>query len=74
MLARVRRQPGPLQFFITGLTQDDLRREIFFLAYHLHWSWEELIGLDVAERRAFVQLLVDQIERENDRLAEAQRR
>jgi len=28
--------------------------------------------LDVAERRAFVQLLMEQIERENDRLAEAQ--
>ncbi len=31
------------------------------------------MGLDVAERRAYVQLLVDQIERENDRIAEAQR-
>jgi hypothetical protein len=48
-----------------------LREEIFFLAYHLHWSWEELMGLDSEERRAYVQLLVEQIERENARLASA---
>jgi len=41
------------------------------LAYHLHWSWTELIGLTVAERRAYVEMLSDQIERENARMAEA---
>jgi Family of unknown function (DUF6760) len=50
-----------------------LRREVFFLAYHLHWSWEELMSLDSAERRAFVALLVEQIERENARIEEARR-
>jgi hypothetical protein len=38
---------------------------VFFLAYHLHWSWEDLMDLDCAERRAYARLLVEQIEREN---------
>jgi hypothetical protein len=42
---------------------------MFFLAYHLHWSWSELMALESQERRAFVRLLVEQIERENDQLA-----
>jgi len=50
-----------------------LRREVFFLAYHLHWSWEELMSLDIAERQAYVHLLVEQIERENARLDETGR-
>jgi hypothetical protein len=44
---------------------------VFFLAYHLHWSWEELMSLESNERRAFVALLIEQIERENTRLEEA---
>jgi len=44
------------------------------LAYYLHWSWEELMSLDVAERRAYVTLLVEQIERENSRLEDARSR
>ncbi len=42
---------------------------MFFLAYHLHWSWSELMALETHERRAFVRLLVEQIERENEALA-----
>jgi hypothetical protein len=42
-----------------------LRKEVFFLAYHLHWSHGEIMGLDTAERRTFVRLLIEQIEREN---------
>ena len=38
---------------------------MFFLAYHLHWSWSELQEMPVDERRAFAQLLTTQIEREN---------
>jgi hypothetical protein len=44
---------------------------MFFLAYHLHWSWSELMALDSQERRTFVGLLVEQIERENDQLAKS---
>lgn len=50
------------------MTCERLRDEVFFLAYHLHWSWSELMGLESAERRAFVELLVSQIERENARI------
>lgn len=58
-------QFGSIPFFVAGLSLEGLRQEIFFLAYHLHWSWQELMWLDSDERRAFVRLLVDQIEREN---------
>ena len=56
------------------MTDDALRSEIFFLGYHLHWPWSELMDLDCAERRAYVRLLVEQIERENARIDEAGRR
>ena len=51
-----------------------LRKEIFFLAYHLHWSWNELMNMDTRERRAYVELLVEQIERENAQIEAARRR
>jgi hypothetical protein len=50
-----------------------LRREVFFLAYHLHWSWEELMNMPSDDRRAFVRLLIDQIERENAQIDQARR-
>ncbi|MDN5789393.1 MAG: hypothetical protein L0H25_00800 [Micrococcales bacterium] len=56
------------------MTDDALRSEIFFLAYHLHWSWTELMDLDCAERQVYVRLLTEQIERENARIDEARRR
>jgi hypothetical protein len=51
-----------------------LRKEIFFLAYHLHWSWTELVNLDLDERRNYVRLLVEQIERENAQIDSARRK
>ncbi|WP_373692119.1 DUF6760 family protein [Corallococcus sp. AS-1-6] len=76
-MRKLRRQlpgdPGHDEFFSTGLAQEALRQEVFFLAYHLHWSWAEIMNLESDERRAFVQLLIDQIERENAQL-EASRR
>ena len=64
-------QPGPDQFFSAGLDLDDLRSEIFFLAYHLHWSWAELMDLDTASAGRTSRLLVEQIERENARIEAA---
>jgi hypothetical protein len=46
---------------------------VFFLAYHLHWSWSDIMDLATDERHAFVKLLVEQIERENAQI-ESQRR
>jgi hypothetical protein len=48
-----------------------LRSEVFFVAYHLHWSWSELMELESDERGAYVDLLVAQIERENSRIEAA---
>jgi len=71
---RVRYDPGPVPFFSVGVSEEFLRKEIFFLAYHLHWSWKELMDMDVAERQAYVQLLIEQIERENQQIEEARRK
>jgi Ni,Fe-hydrogenase III large subunit len=38
---------------------------VFYLSYHLHWSHEEIMELDIAERRAFIRLLAEEIERQN---------
>jgi hypothetical protein len=38
---------------------------VFFLGYHLHWSFAELMDMEAGERHAFVGLLVEQIDREN---------
>lgn len=71
MRRRDQGQPGYDAFFVAGLSAEALRQEIFFLAYHLHWSWTEIMGLATAERRAFVQLLSEQIERENAQIRQA---
>lgn len=61
-------------FFCIGVDLEGLRKEIFFLAYHLHWSWEEIMGLEIEERRAYVQLLIEQIERENAQIEASRKR
>lgn len=47
---------------------------MFFLAYHLHWSWTEIMDLSTAERREFVKLLAEQIQRENAQIKSARNR
>ncbi len=46
---------------------------MFFLAYHLHWPWSEIMEMDSHERRAFVKLLAEQIERENAQIKAARK-
>jgi hypothetical protein len=48
-----------------------LRQEVFFLAYHLHWSHSEAVDLPVGDRWAYVRLLIDQLEREKSEIEEA---
>ena len=67
-------QSGPVPFFSAGVSQEGLRREVFFLAYHLHWSQTEIMDMDSSDRQAYVEMLVEQIERENARIEEARRR
>lgn len=74
MRRHVQNHIGPDTFFSSGVDAEGLRKEIFFLAYHLHWSWGELMNLEVEERRAYVGLLMEQIERENAQIEAARRR
>ena len=39
-------------------------QEIFSLAYHLHWSREDILNLPILERRRYLELLADQLQRE----------
>ena len=41
---------------------------MFYLAYHLHWSWSDIVRLDLGERREFVRMLAARIEAENHAL------
>jgi hypothetical protein len=41
---------------------------VFFLGYHLHWSWSDLLDMESDERRTYVDMLIAQIERENARI------
>lgn len=49
---------------------DGLRREVFALAYHLKWSVVDILALPVDERRAYLALLADQLDREHDAAGE----
>ncbi len=74
MRCRDPHEPGYDAFFVPGLSAAQLRQEAFFLAYHLHWSWTEIMGLPSGERRDFVRLLSEQIERENAQIKSARNR
>ena len=39
-------------------------RETFFLAYYLHWSRAEILDLPIPERRQYLELLAEQLRRE----------
>ncbi len=67
-------QSGHDEFFSSGVSLDQLQREVFFLGYHLHWSYAELMDMAVGERRDFVRLLAEQIEQENARITSAHTR
>jgi hypothetical protein len=72
--ARLRGEPGPDPFFYGAVGADDqIRREVFYLAYHLHWGRDEVMDLPTPERRAYLELLAEQIEREQRAADEARR-
>ncbi|MET7486392.1 hypothetical protein [Streptomyces sp. NPDC005538] len=56
------------------MSLDQLRREVFFLGYHLHWSHSELMDMATGDRREYVDLLVEQIQRENAQVEAARDR
>ena len=47
---------------------------MFFLAYHLHWGYDEIVSLPTDDRNKYVRLLIEQLEREQNAVAEARRR
>jgi hypothetical protein len=49
---------------------DRLLREVFTLAYHLKWSRDDILGLPVPERRRYLELLHEQLEREAESVHE----
>jgi hypothetical protein len=53
---------------------DALRREVFTLAYHLHWSPDAVLAQPVGERRAYLRLLQEQLEREEEAMKGAHSR
>jgi hypothetical protein len=54
---------------VIGYPLDALREEMAFLAYYLHWSLEELLTIEHAERRRWV----EEVSRVNEELTEAGR-
>jgi hypothetical protein len=46
---------------------------VFYLAYHLHWARDEVLDLPTPERRAYLELLAEQIDREQRAADEARR-
>ena len=47
--------------------------EVFFLAYHLHWSRQDILDLSVPERLGYVELLQEQLKREEKAIKNAKR-
>ncbi len=45
-----------------------MHRDVFFLAYHLHWQPSEILALNPEDRRGYVRMLACQIDEENREL------
>lgn len=44
--------------------EEAIHQEVFFLAYHLHWSHKDILDLPSPERRRYIELLEEQLKRE----------
>jgi hypothetical protein len=61
--------PFDLQNFFFGefrTSLDLLYREIHYLAYHYHWSEQEIMEMPKEKRRRYIDVLADEIERLNN--------
>lgn len=61
--------PLELQDFFFGelhTSRDLLYREVHYLAFHYHWSEREILDLPRDKRRAYIEVLAEEIERLND--------
>ena len=43
----VRGGDGRFKFFRLELGGEQLRQEVFYLAYYLHWQWSEIMEMDI---------------------------
>lgn len=60
--------PFDLQEFFFGelkTSRELLRREIHYLAYHYHWSEQEILSMTRDKRHEYIEVLADEIERLN---------
>ncbi len=48
------------------VNQELLYREVHYLAFHYHWGEEEIMRMPRWRRRAYIQVLADEIERINN--------
>jgi hypothetical protein len=46
-------------------SRDLLYREVHYLAYHYHWSEQEIMAMPRAKRRRYIEVLADELERLN---------
>ena len=61
--------PFDLEGFIfreMGSNRDLLYREVHYLAYHYHWSEQEIMSMSQAKRRQYIAVLAEEIEKLND--------
>ncbi len=61
--------PFDIQRFFFGellTSRDLLYREVHYLAYHYHWSEQEIMGMARPRRRAYIEVLSAEIERLNN--------
>jgi hypothetical protein len=67
MWQRIPHHPGYEPFFPFGVSgEDTLHQEVFLLAYHLHWSHRDILDLPIPERQRYLDLLQEQLRREEE--------
>ena len=56
------------EFFFGELntSRELLRREIHYLAYHYHWSEQDILSMSRDKRREYIEILADEMERMNE--------
>ena len=61
--------PFNLQDFFFGemrTSRDLLYREVHYLAYHYHWSEKEIMEMPKDQRRNYIEVLADELDRLNN--------
>jgi hypothetical protein len=55
-------------------SEERLRQEVLFLARNLHWGYSELMDMPTSERWAYVRLLGERLEQEQQAIRSARGR